>query len=140
MEENTARKGWFGRNWKWAVPTGCGIIIVIAVIAIVGGLFWGITGLIEENDGFKEALTRAEQNEIIVSEMGKPLKISGITTGKIRTVSGSSSLDVTVPVEGPEGKGILKVIGSENNEVWTYQKMEIYLSESKETVNLLTEN
>ncbi|MFT4699310.1 MAG: hypothetical protein ACI9SJ_002476 [Flavobacteriaceae bacterium] len=31
MEEQ--RKNWFGRNWKWAVPTfGCLTIIILSIV------------------------------------------------------------------------------------------------------------
>ena len=137
MEENQQHKGWFGRNWKWAVPTGCGIMLLIGIIAIVGGVFWGVTSIIQESDGVKEAMSRVQQNEIIISALGEPIEISGMTTGNIRTSNGTTSLDVTVPIKGPDGTGVLKIIGNEQNDVWSYQFMEVHLSDSNETVNLL---
>jgi len=57
MQPAAPRKGWFGRNWKWFVPTGCMTIIVL-IAAFVGGIFALVVGSMKSSDAYTLAMAR----------------------------------------------------------------------------------
>ncbi len=40
MEENIRKESWFKRNWKWVVPTGGCLLVIIFIIAHAGTIFF----------------------------------------------------------------------------------------------------
>src|SRR4051812_4624919 len=68
-----AARGWWSRNWKWFVPTGC-LTLVVINIALVGGIIMLVFGAMKSSDVYKAALHRAKADPRVVEALGKPIK------------------------------------------------------------------
>ena len=140
MDENRAQKNWFGRNWKWALPSfGCLVIIVIAVF-LAGAMVVKVTGLFKESVPYSEGMAALKSNELVIEEIGEPIETNGMFQGNVHYSNDGGNADIKVPVKGPKGEATLLVIGEELNGKWTYIKMEVTISETDEKINLLKEN
>ena len=137
MEENGDHRNWFGRNWKWVVPSGGCLILIIIIIVGAGSLFVGITSLITDSTPYKEAMARASVNEIVLDRLGEPIESHGITSGDINFSGSSGHADIQIPIKGPKGKGLIIVASYKENDVWTYEVLKVNLPETNEEVNLL---
>ncbi|MGH8080995.1 MAG: cytochrome c oxidase assembly factor Coa1 family protein, partial [Lysobacter sp.] len=97
--------GWFGRNWKWFVPTGClslVLLFTLSVFALIGLGLKGASGLLTSAEPVKHSLTLAEANATVVAALGKPLETGMMLEGSLRTENSSGSADLTIPLKGPK--------------------------------------
>jgi hypothetical protein len=129
------RKNWWDRNWKWFVPTGClGLIILFALF--IGGIFLGVTSMINDSDAFKGAMTEVKHNKTVLEKLGNPIETDGMTSGSISTSNNSGNCDLQIPIKGPKGKGTLFVIATKRGN-WEYQELSVFVEKTKEKIDLL---
>ena len=137
MEEDGDHRNWWQRNWKWAVPTGGCLLIIVLIIAFFGAIFVGVTSLIEESTPYQEALEATQQNEEVVLLLGEPIETHGMMQGNINTSGSSGGADLTIPVKGPNGEGTILVKATRTGDTWNYELMQVIIKETSETINLL---
>ena len=59
-------RGWWGRNWKWFVPTGClGMLLLVAGFVFV--IITIVFGALKSSDAYKDALAKAKADPRVVS-------------------------------------------------------------------------
>ncbi len=139
MDEQTYQKNWFGRNWKWAVPTfGCLTIIILAIV-FAGTLFLGVTTMFKDSIPYKEAMTSLKSNETVIAQLGEPIETNGMIKGNIDIKGNQGSADYKIPVKGPKGEATLMVIAEKFNGNWKYEILQVTFDESGEKIDLLVE-
>ncbi|HZE58287.1 MAG TPA: cytochrome c oxidase assembly factor Coa1 family protein [Chthoniobacterales bacterium] len=136
------RPGWWSRNWKWFLPTGCclgsliGIVLAIAVFGVgIFGLISGISKVLKSSEPYQTALARAKANENVVAALGTPIE-EGFPMGSVNTNNDGGDADLSIPVSGPKGKGTIYVVGKRAGRTWTYSKMSVAITGSGETIDL----
>ena len=137
MEAIAHRQSWWKRNWKWALPTGGCLLIVILIIVFIGSIFYGVTSLMSDSKAYTDAMEKATSNEVVTSILGTPIEQNGIMGGSINYSSGYSEAKITIPIKGPKGEATIRVEGGGTDEVWTYEQMDVFISETGEVINLL---
>lgn len=140
MEENIQRKNWFNRNWQWAVPTGGCLLIIILFIVLAGTMFMGVTSLFKDSEPYKTALLNAQTNELVIEAIGKPIERSGMTKGSIDYSNGEGHTNLDIPIKGPKGEAIIRVVADKYSKEWEYKLMEVIVAETHETISLMTNN
>ncbi len=140
MEENQHQKSWWKRNWKWVVPTGGCLGLIVLILIFAGSLFFGITSLMADSDGYKTAMMRAKDNEQLVTLIGEPMETNGMTGGSINNSNGFKSVALTIPIKGPHGEATIRVEGEGVGDNWTYQVMNVYVDNEDTIINLLEQN
>ncbi|NNC95170.1 MAG: hypothetical protein HKN92_06365 [Chitinophagales bacterium] len=137
MEEPIKGKSWFNRNWKWVVPTGGCLLVIILIVAFAGSLIWGVTSLMSDSQAYQDAMTEARNNSQVVQVLGEPIETNGMSGGSINYSNGYGTAELTIPIKGPNGEATILVEGSGADENWTYQKMEVSISDSDQVIDLL---
>jgi hypothetical protein len=124
------RPNWWKRNWKWALPVGC----LLPILLCGGGfaafffLVYGVvTGSIKSSDAYEEAMTRARANPDVVMALGEPIESGFWISGTINVNGASGNLNVSIPISGPKGSGTLYVVGRKSAGRWQYSMMEVEL-------------
>ncbi len=41
--ENAQQKSWFGRNWRWVLPVGGCLTVILLFVFGIGALFFGVS-------------------------------------------------------------------------------------------------
>jgi len=137
MEEIEERKGWFGRNWKWAVPTGGCLLIIILLVVFAGSLFFGITSMMTDSQAHQDSMEAAQNNEALIELLGEPIEVNGTNRGSLNIHNGIKSADLSIPIKGPNGEATIYVVGEGINDHWTYQTMEVHIDGSREIIDLM---
>ncbi|NNM23191.1 MAG: hypothetical protein HKO54_06540 [Flavobacteriaceae bacterium] len=137
MEEQIEHKNWFGRNWKWVVPTGGCLLVIIVIILFVGSIFWGVTSMFSESAPYQEAMSRVQANEQVIQQLGEPIEQHGMSSGNINISNGRKSANLNIPIEGPKGEATITVIATGRGDDWTYQTMTVEFADTGEYLNLL---
>lgn len=142
MEENIPKQSWWKRNWKWALPTGGCLLVIIVFAVMVGGAIWGVSNLLTESTPSTVALEKAMQNEEVTSLLGTPIETVGIPAGNVHYENGTQSASLSIPIKGPKGEGTIRVDGEGENDTWVYSTMKVLIEQedSEIEINLLEEN
>jgi hypothetical protein len=142
MQPQAPRPGWWSRNWKWFLPTGCclgsliGIVLAIAIFGMgIVGLVSGISKILKSSEPYQTAVARARANEKVVTALGTPIE-EGFPTGKVNTNNDTGDADLSIPLTGPKGKGTLYVVGTRSGGQWSYSKMSVKLTATDEEIDL----
>src|SRR4051812_14383880 len=142
MQPQAPRPGWWSRNWKWFLPTGCclgtltAIMLAIVVFGVgVFGLISGVSKILKTSEPYQTALARAKANDKVVAALGTPIE-DGFPTGRVNTNNDAGDADLNVSLTGPKGKGTLYVVGTRSGGTWTYSKMSVKISGSDEEIDL----
>lgn len=107
---------------------GCGCLAIVLLIGTVGAtIFWGITKALKSNDPYRESIAAVEANLAAAEALGTPVKPGFFLTGNININNGEGSVDFSIPVSGPKGKGTVRVVGSKpaGASAWIYSTWEL---------------
>src|SRR5882762_1525269 len=105
------RGGWWSRNWKWFVPTGCFTFIVLVVIFVVCMVLF-VFSVLKSSDVYKTALDRAKNDQRVVAALGTPIRDGMVPSGNTKVSGSSGEADLAIPISGPKGKATINVIGT----------------------------
>lgn len=130
---------WWKRNWKWVVPVGGCLTILVLVIFFIGSLFYGITSVIEDSQPYEYALEKINQDDQLIEILGSPIEKNGMVQGTINWHNGKKRANLKIPVKGPKEKGILYINASGEGDNWTYHEIRVEINENDE-IDLLEED
>jgi hypothetical protein len=85
-------------------------------------------------------MSSINNNEYVIEKLGQPIEADGMFQGNINYENNNASADIKVPVKGPKGEGTVTVIAEKENDVWSYQLMQVEINDTDEVINLLNEN
>lgn len=137
MEYEQQRKSWFSRNWPWVVPLGGCLTIIALVVVFLGSVIFGVSSVLTGSDPYKEGLAKAQEDEYLTELLGEPIETNGIMQGSISFKNNTGQADISIPIKGPKAEGKIYVVGTKENDVWTYSKMYVITEDPEETVDLL---
>lgn len=109
---------------------GCGCLgAVIAVLAIVGFTFFGIRKMATSSEAYQDSIAAIEANPAALEALGTPIEPGFLVQASYKIENGNESIDMSVPVSGPKGKGTLRVVGSKTGGAadWTYETQQLDL-------------
>src|SRR5207302_9900023 len=129
------RKGWWQRNWKWFVPTGCLTLIALGVLFVVCIVFF-VFSILKSSDAYKIAVTRAKEDQRVVAVLGAPIQEGLVPSGKTNVNGPSGEADIAIPISGPKGKATIYAVGTKSAGKWTFSKLAVQVEGSDETIDL----
>lgn len=137
MEEHTPRKSWFSRNWPWVVPVGGCLTLIIIFFVFLGSVIFGVSQAFTNSTPYQDGLIKAQEDEYVIQMLGEPIETNGIMSGDLKFENGEGSADISVPIKGPKGEARIRIVGTKQNEIWTYTELFVIFKETNETVDLL---
>jgi hypothetical protein len=130
------QKGWFGRNWKWFIPTGCLSIILVAVIGVSAVVYIAFSA-IKSSDIYRDSLGKAKSNAAVVSALGEPIEAGWQLSGNISVNGNSGNADVKIPVSGPKKSGAIYATAIKKEGKWQFSVLEVEIKGEPQRINLL---
>ncbi|WP_299435199.1 cytochrome c oxidase assembly factor Coa1 family protein [uncultured Aquimarina sp.] len=137
MEEHAPKKSWFSRNWPWAVPLGGCLTLIIIFFVFLGSVIFGVSKAFTNSTPYQDALIKAQEDEYIVQTLGEPIETNGIMQGELNFKNNTGMADISIPIKGPEGEARIYVVGTKQNDKWTYSELYVIIEETNEQVDLL---
>lgn len=128
--------GWWARNWKWFVPTGCCLTPLVLGGAFVAFLVLVVFGALKHSDAYKIAVARAKADSRVAAALGTPISEGWYLSGKTNVNGGSGDADLTIPISGPKGKGTIYAVATKSAGEWTYSKLVVKIDSTGETIDL----
>ena len=140
MEENIEQKNWWGRNWKWALPTGGCMFVILMIVVFAGSIFYGVSSMMNDSQAHIDAMEKVNKNEELAVILGAPIETNGMAGGSVNYSNGFKTAQLTIPIKGPKGEATIRVEGEGVETNWNYSKMIVYLKDSDTEIDLLSPN
>src|SRR5437899_5312036 len=137
-------RGWWSRNWKWAVPVGC-LAPLLVCCGGIGLLITAVFGAIKSSEPYQEALARAQASPALQDELGQPIRPGFFPTGTISTsfnVPGGETgrADLSIPISRPKGMATLRVMAEKSDGGWTFTTLEAVVAGRQQPIDILSGN
>jgi hypothetical protein len=129
-------RNWWQRNWKWFVPTGC-VVMLVLFAAFVFSIVFFVFSVIRHTDVFKDALDKAKANPQVQAELGEPIREGWWLSGQVNTAGPSGNADISIPLKGSRKNGTLYAVAHKSAGEWTYERLEVAVDGRRERINLL---
>jgi cytochrome oxidase complex assembly protein 1 len=109
--------------WLW-IGLGCGAL-ALALVAFIGFIVIVVFGSIRSSTPYKESVALAQSDSRVTEALGTPVKAGYFCSGQINTNNNSGDANLSIPLHGPKGGGILEVKATKSGGTWTYQVMKV---------------
>ena len=86
---------------------------------------------------FEKAVSLMAQSDIAKRDLGAPILVGWSTTGIFGENKDRGNFDLEVPVQGSQGKGKLRVVGTKTHGLWKINKLILKLQDGGTIENLL---
>ena len=134
--ELVPQPSWWKRNWKWVVPVGGCLSIVLLFIFFVGSVFFGVTSMFEKSEPYTYALEKINQDQELIELLGSPIEKDGMPQGDLRWHNNQKTADMKIPIAGPKNSGMLYIVAHGEGEEWIYDEIRVTV-ENYEEFNLI---
>ena len=134
--EETEHKNWLARNWPWLIPAGCAGMVLLLVLVAAAIIFVAFAA-VKSSDVYQQALVVIEKSPSIKQLVGEPVKAGFFIQGKVHTSNTGGEASFTIPVKGPEGKGVLHVEAQKQAGGWRFTKLDFEHPKSRQIIDLL---
>jgi hypothetical protein len=128
-------RGWFERHPLWKIPFGC-LILVLLVGIFVTALFMLITASFRRSDVYQEAVLRATKDVQVRELLGEPIRPTWLITGRMSLSGESGSADLSIPIAGPRGKGVIHAVATKAR-TWHFNDLHVTIEGHLESINLV---
>jgi cytochrome oxidase complex assembly protein 1 len=128
--------GWWSRNWKWFVPTGCCLTPLVVGGAFLAFILIVVFGALKQSDAYKMAVARAKGDSRVAAALGTPIEEGWWLSGNTNVNGGSGQADLSIPISGPKGKGTIYAVATKSAGDWTYSKLQVKIDSTGETIDL----
>ena len=136
VAQTPPQPGWWNRNWKWFVPTGCCLTPLILGGAFAAFLVLVVFGALKQSDVYKMAVARAKSNARVTAALGTPIEEGWYLSGKTNVNGASGNADLSIPISGPKGKGTIYAVATKSAGEWSYSKLTVKIESTGDTIDL----
>lgn len=118
--QTEVRRSWWGRNWKWVVPVG--VILPLVLCGTCVGVIVFAFGAIRNHEVTQEAFSRAKADPEVIALLGEPLEMGRFVSGTLEAGGSGGEADLSIPISGPKGAATIKAVATKNG-TWNYSKL-----------------
>jgi len=129
--ELVPQPSWWKRNWKWVVPLGGCLTVIIGIIILFVSIFYGVSNMMESSQPYEYAIELINNDEQLVKVLGSPIEKDGMFQGNISYTNGDKSAKIIVPVKGPKGTGKLYIDATGVGKEWNYHEIRVEVDEQE---------
>jgi hypothetical protein len=120
-----------GSKKRSSVPLcGCLVaaVVVFMVAIVVAAVALELPALMKSNEAYQEELARAQADPRVRDALGEPVVDGWMPTGRVQS-GDIGFVDLSVKLKGPKGTGTLNIQATRSAGVWTFQSLDVRLSE-----------
>jgi len=140
--ELIVEKSWWGKNWKWFLPTLTLIFSLLFWLILSLSVDGNVTDIAQpysDNSLYEKAIEKAKTNQRVLEVMGEiePIDKLAILEGNAIYSNDNNSVELSVRVKGSKGKGKMDISADKNGTEWKYKKISIRIKDPKEEIQIL---
>jgi hypothetical protein len=119
---------------KIAAISGAALVFFLLFVAFI--LFCSF-GLLRNSDPVRLALAKARTNASVLEQIGQPIHEGWLVKGKLHTTDTSGHAELSIPIDGPKGKGAIDLVADKNLSTWSFSKLQVAPENGTARINLL---
>jgi len=127
------QKSWLERNPLWKIPAGFLVLLLFA-----GGVLFLVEIAFQHSDVSIQAAARARENPQVRQLLGEPIVVGRIILGNIHINGSVGHAELTIPISGPNGKGVIRAVANKRGEDWRFALLRVDIDRQSEAVDLLS--
>lgn len=127
---------WWDRNWKWFVPTGC-LVILVVMFGFAFAVVTFISKAMKSSGAYAEGVAMARADCELQEALGTPITDGMFSSGTINVSGPVGRADLSVPLAGPKNKGRLYIGADKKADRWTFDYLEASIEGAPGRVSLL---
>ena len=131
MEEEI-KQSWWKRNWKWALPSG-GCLTILIIIAIVIGVTFNSLTKSTSIIAYINVVTELQANKEVAEALGKPIEIRD--EGYDPEFS-KDRLDIQMELDGQKADGTLIAKADKIDGEWVYSMCMITVEGTDQVIDM----
>lgn len=131
-------RGWWSRNWKWFVPTGC-FTLLLLFVGFVLSICFLVFSILKSSDVYKDAVKRAKAEPAVIEAIGQPMKEGLFPFGNTNVNGPKGEANLSISISGPKGHGTIYVEATKSAGHWNYSVLAVQIDHSEERIDLLHE-
>ncbi len=134
--EQELKQNWWKRNWKWALPTGGCLTIIIVVFSFIGfGAYKAFDAFSNDTSAlaFVKVVLEVQKSKEVAQALGKPIDIKD---GDFDPEA-ADILDLEMHLDGKRADGILTVKADRINDKWVYSVFTVTVDDTGEVIDLI---
>jgi hypothetical protein len=97
------------------------VILALMVGALVVGFFGRLSGPMESSWAYEQGLQLVRSSPQAVEVLGHPIE-AGKVDGWVRISGETGDAELSVPVSGPRGSGVLELVARKRSERWSFER------------------
>ena len=102
---------------------GCGCLsLIVLVVVVIGAIFFFVAKGLKSNAPYQDSIAAVTSSPDAIAALGEPIEPGFLLSGNISTNNGEGTVNFSIPVSGPKGKGTIRVEGSKpaGSPAWIY--------------------
>ena len=131
------QRSWLERHPRWKIPLG-GLTLFFLMGIFAGTLITIITMSFHGSDVYKQALAKAADSPQVREQIGEPIKPAWLISGQLNSAGSSGSANLSIPISGPRGKGVIRAVAYKTGGVWRFKSLEVSVDGQSATIDLLS--
>lgn len=127
---------WWKRNWKWALPTGGCLTLMIVFFIFIGFVAYKVNDVFSEGTSifaFAKVVKTVQEDPVLTEILGKPIELK---TESYDPMSHSGIMDFEMVLDGYKSDGVLKVNAKEIDGEWVFDVFTVTLDDTQEVLDL----
>ena len=137
--EDQIHQSWWKRNWKWALPTGGCLTIIIVVISVISYGVYKATDFFSENSSlfaFVGVIQEVQQNEEVQTAIGTPIRFDDMEDDTYDPTRDQNKLDLDFEIQGQNSDATVRVIANKTEDGWHYTTFTVTVEDTGKIIDL----
>lgn len=110
-------RSWFSRHWLGCLGCGCFTALGLGAAAIAAIVFF-VFAAMKQTDVYKESLRIVANSPQATAALGTPISDGWWVSGNVNINNGSGEAELSYPVSGPKGEGVVAVAATRSGGAW----------------------
>jgi hypothetical protein len=111
--------------------------MVLLFVAFVASVALIVFSAVKSTDVYKDAVARAKANPAVIEALGSPITEGFLVSGNTNVNGASGEANLSIPISGPKGKGIVYVAATKSLGRWNYSGLVMEIARTHQRIDLL---
>jgi hypothetical protein len=134
---------WKNKRWEsvehfkrvqrlWAIA---GVLVLVLAIALGVGMFFMVSSMLKNSDAYRLGVAKVQASPEAMALLGPPLE-TGMPKGSVQTSGPTGEAQLSIPVEGQKGKGVLYLNATKDMGQWKANRIVLEIEGHPERIDL----
>jgi Cytochrome oxidase complex assembly protein 1 len=125
------QKSWLERNPLWKIPAG-----FLVLLLFTAGILILVECAFHHSEVSIQAAARARENPQVRQLLGEPIVVGITILGNIHINGNVGHADLTIPISGPNGKGVIRAVANKCAGEWCFALLRVDINGRSEAIDL----